>query len=59
MNVAFVMMIIVLFGIPLGLALFVCFLMLTHGATEEEMFDDGSWGQDIDQIAKNRYKSDV
>lgn len=42
---------------PIGLSLFSVFLMMTQKAVEPDLYDDGSWGQDIDQMAKRRYKS--
>jgi fatty acid desaturase len=48
-----------LIAVPVLMSAFVWFLLLTYGATDEEVFDDGSWGQDIDQNAKRRYNSDT
>lgn len=46
-------------GLPIILSLFSIFLMLTYRVDETYYIDDGSWGQDIDQMAKNRYNSDT
>ena len=44
--------------LPIGLSIFSIFLMMTQKAVEPDLYvDDGSWGQDIDEMAKRRYKS--
>lgn len=49
----------VLIFLPIILSLLSIFMMLTHKAEEGYFVDDGSWGQDIDQMAKNRYNTDI
>jgi len=49
----------ILMVLPVVLSLFSIFLILTYRVSEEEIFDDGSWGQDIDVRAKNQYNSNT
>lgn len=49
----------IMIAIPIILSLISIFLMLTYRVDETYYIDDGSWGQDIDQMAKNRYNSDT
>lgn len=49
----------VLLALPVILTLFTVFLMLTSPATEEEQIEDGTWGHDIDSLAKKRYNSNT
>lgn len=50
---------IVIIFLPIVLTFFSIFLMLTWKVSDDDVFEDGSWGQDIDQMAKRHYKSNT
>lgn len=50
---------IALMVMPLVLSLLSVFMMLTYEVSEDEIFNDGTWGQDIDEMAKRHYNSNT
>lgn len=49
---------VVLMSLPIILSLISVFMMLTQKAVEPDIFEEGTWGQDIDEMSKKRYFSD-